>query len=79
MMWSSDRKCYVDRHGVDPRDDCSLLIFFSEVNKVHSKYSMTKKEITYLSSCSLTPLLHSLRSLGCFNQFEGARKVGNLR
>ncbi|XP_020612669.1 alpha-1,6-mannosylglycoprotein 6-beta-N-acetylglucosaminyltransferase A-like [Orbicella faveolata] len=33
LMWSSDRKCYVDRHGIDPRDDCSLLIFFSEVEK----------------------------------------------
>ena len=32
LMWSSHRKCYVDRHGIDPRDDCSLLIFFSEVN-----------------------------------------------
>ena len=49
-MWSSDRKCYVDRHGIDPRDDCSLLIFFSEVNTVHCKYCMTKKEIIYLSS-----------------------------
>lgn len=51
LMWSTDRKCFVDRHGIDPRDDCSLLLFFSEVNTSHYKYSMTKNEIIYLSSC----------------------------
>lgn len=51
LMWSSDRKCYVDRHGIDPRDDCSLLIFFSEVNTAHYKYSMSKEENMYLPSC----------------------------
>ena len=30
-LWSTDRKCYVDRHGIDPSDDCSMLLFFSEV------------------------------------------------
>ena len=49
-FWFYDRKCYVDRHGVDPRDDCSLLIFFSEVNWPMANYkcSMTKKKLTYL-------------------------------
>lgn len=32
VMWSTDRKCYVDRHGIDPTDDCNMLLFFSEVN-----------------------------------------------
>ncbi|KAL9979524.1 hypothetical protein ACROYT_G017199 [Oculina patagonica] len=32
-MWTIDRKCYVERHGVDPRDMCNMLIFFSEVEK----------------------------------------------
>ena len=32
-MWTIDRKCYVERHGVDPRDICNMLMFFSEVRK----------------------------------------------
>ena len=31
-MWQIDKECYVQRHGLNPADDCSLLIFFSEVN-----------------------------------------------
>lgn len=30
-MWSVNRGCYVDRHGINPADDCTLLQFFSEV------------------------------------------------
>ncbi|CAH3195629.1 unnamed protein product, partial [Porites evermanni] len=33
QMWSIDRECYVNQHGVDPRDNCNLLIYFSEVEK----------------------------------------------
>ena len=49
-LWSTDRKCYVDRHGIDPSDDCSMLLFFSEVNSSHYEYSVTKNEIIFLSS-----------------------------
>ena len=31
QMWSIDRECYVNQHGVDPRDNCNMLIYFSEV------------------------------------------------
>lgn len=31
-LWSVDRDCYVRRHGINPADDCTILIFFSEVN-----------------------------------------------
>ncbi|XP_073232233.1 alpha-1,6-mannosylglycoprotein 6-beta-N-acetylglucosaminyltransferase B-like [Porites lutea] len=33
QMWSIDRECYVNQHGVDPRDNCNMLIYFSEVEK----------------------------------------------
>ncbi|CAH3025888.1 unnamed protein product [Porites evermanni] len=30
-FWKTNRKCYVDRHGMDPFDICSVLEFLSEV------------------------------------------------
>jgi len=31
QLWTTNKACYVDRHGMDPRDDCSILVFLSEV------------------------------------------------
>ncbi|XP_073232225.1 alpha-1,6-mannosylglycoprotein 6-beta-N-acetylglucosaminyltransferase A-like [Porites lutea] len=33
QIWSKNRECYVNQHGVDPKDNCNLLIYFSEVEK----------------------------------------------
>ena len=32
-FWKTNSKCYVDRHGMDPFDICSVLEFLSEVGK----------------------------------------------
>ncbi|CAH3025887.1 unnamed protein product [Porites evermanni] len=33
QIWSKNRECYVNQHGVDPKDNCNLLIYFSESGK----------------------------------------------
>ncbi|XP_068704283.1 alpha-1,6-mannosylglycoprotein 6-beta-N-acetylglucosaminyltransferase A-like isoform X2 [Montipora foliosa] len=30
-LWTTNKACYIDRHHMDPKDDCSILIFLSEV------------------------------------------------
>lgn len=30
-FWTKNKACYVERHGMDPKDICSILVFLSEV------------------------------------------------
>ncbi|XP_068704273.1 alpha-1,6-mannosylglycoprotein 6-beta-N-acetylglucosaminyltransferase A-like [Montipora foliosa] len=29
-LWTTNKACYIDQHKMDPKDDCSILIFLSE-------------------------------------------------
>ncbi|KAK2568503.1 hypothetical protein P5673_007563 [Acropora cervicornis] len=47
-LWTTNIDCYINRHHMDPDDDCSVLEFLSELND--SKYQWIRDRITRLWS-----------------------------